>query len=415
MHLPISQTSNTSIMINNPATRILQRASIACFFLLAILSCKHSSGEKYSVMKGEFIQSVTEPGELEAIDASYVFMPLVDYRYGYSFKIVGIVEYGTMVEKGDSVAALDPSSIYKYIIQQEEALENAKAKAEKQHVQSHIKRRDLEIQLKNEEASYDLKRLELERMQFESEMKKIVKELECDKAKLRLEKVKRELALYPVLEQYDRLIHELEVKQRLADILNATEVLKNLVLYSPGNGYFIIESNRRGGHHYALGDEIYMESMIASIPDISWMKAKSFINERDISRVKEGMKVIIRLDALPDMTFEAYVKEISKICKVKGKQKIFDTIISIRDEDNRLKPGMSVSCEYICFASDDELYVSTECLLSEDGKVYLFAKQGHKFKKTEVETGPSNAHHTVIYTRLKPGRELLSLEQHSDI
>ncbi len=415
MHRLIIQTSNMSIMMITHPSRFFQPMTMACILLMVSFSCKHSSDNKYTVIKGEFIQSVTESGELEAIDASNIFMPRIDYRYGYSFKIIGIVDHGTMVQKGDSVVALDPSSIHKYIIQQEEALDKAKAKAEKQSVQARIKRRDLEIQLRNEEASYDLKRLELERMQFESDSKKNVKELECNKALLRLEKIKRNLALYPLLEKNDRLINELEIQQRLADVQNATEVLENLVLYSPGNGYFIINDNRRGGKSYVLGDEVYMGSMIASIPDVSRMKAKSFIHEKDISRVKEGMKVIIRLDALPDMTFEASVKEISKICTVKDKQRIFDTVISIKDEDNRLKPGMSVSCEYICHTSDEELFVSTECLLSENGKVYVFAKEGNEFKKTEVETGPSNARYTVIYTKLKPGRELLNLEQQPNI
>lgn len=366
-------------------------------------------------MKGEFVQSVTESGELEAIDATSIIMPRIDYRYGYAFKIVGIVDYGTVVEKGDSVVALDPSSIYKYIIQQEEALENAKAKAEKQKVQATIRRRDLEVQLKNQEASYDLKKLELERIQFDSGLKKKVKELEFQKAAIQLEKIRNKLELNPLLEKYDRHINELEVMQRRADIQNATDVLKSLVLYSPGNGYFITDYNRSAGHNYALGDEVYIGRMIANIPDVSRMKVRSFINETDIRKVNEGMKVVIRLDALPDLTFKASLKEISKICTEQDKQKIFKTVIEIDDNDERLKPGMSVSCEYISFESDNELFVPNECLLSEGDEVYVFAKKGSKFKKTKVETGLSNAKYTILHTKLKPGRELLSLNRETVI
>jgi len=383
--------------------------------LMIIDSCQRPAEKKYTVMQGDFVQSVTETGDLEAINAISIIMPRISNRYGYSYKLVGLAEHGTVVEAGDSVAALDPSSIYKYILQQEESLENARARAEKQQVESEIRRRDLEVQLKNEEASYSLKKLEVERMQFESEMKRKVNELEFQKAGLNLEKIKNKLALNPLLERYDQKINELAIMQLQADIQNAMEQLPKMVLHSPGKGYFLISYNRNEGKNYKLGDEVYMGSMIASIPDLSRMKAMSFINETDISRIRDSMKVVIRLDALPDISFEGVVQDISSICTEKDRQKIFTTEIRILDNDPRLKPGMSVSCEYICYESDDALFVPNECLLSEGGSVFLFLKKGGKFKKTEVKTGLSNSNYTIIHTKLKPGRELLSLERDSDI
>lgn len=391
------------------------KLNILCICLMLLVSCKPASEKKYTVMKGNFTQSVTESGELEAIRATSIIMPRISHRYGYSFKLVGLAEHGIMVESGDSVVALDPSSIYKYIIEREESLENARAKAEKQEVEAVIKRRDLEVQLKNEEASYELKKLELERMQFESAMKKKVKELEFEKAELKLEKIKKQLAIYPQLERYDNHINELQIMQLRSDIQNALEVLQNLVLYSPGNGYLQLRYNRRTGQNFKLGDEVSLGTMIASIPDVSQMKARSFVNETDITKVKEGMKVIVRLDALPDVTFEGKVTEISRICLEKDRQKVFSTVIEILENDPRLKPGMSVSCEYICFDASDELYVPNECLLSEGGKVFLFVRKGRKFLKREVKTGISNSKYTIIQTKLKPGRELLSLYSETGI
>ena len=358
-------------------------------------------------MEGKFVQSVTETGELEAIRAASIIMPAISHRYGYSFKLVGLADHGSIVEKGDSVIALDPTSIYKYIIQKEEELENARAKAEKQKVQAENTRRDLEVQLKNEESAWNLKKLELERMQFESEMKKKVKELEFRKAGLKLEKIKRKLQVNPLLEKYDKRVSELEIIQLEEDIRNAIGVLKDLVLYSPGNGYFQISYNRRGGGNYKPGDEVYMGSLIASIPDVSEMKVKSSINETDITKAREGMRVVIRLDALPDVSFEGILEDVSSICTEKDKQKIFTTEIRILENDSRLKPGMSVNCEYIYFESENERFVPNECLLSENGNTFLFVKKGRKVRKTEVEAIRSNSQHTLIKTNLKAGRELI--------
>ncbi len=385
----------------------------ALFILTAILfaSCNKQAGDEYTVLRGNFVQSITEAGELQSMNASSITMPNISYQYGYNFKLIGLMEHGSTVHKGDSVAALDPSSIYRYIINREESLENVKAMAEKMNIEAESSIRELEVELKNELAAYELKQLELERIQFESDMKKKVKELEFRQSEIKLEKVKRNLRLKPEIEQYDIRINNLSIMQHEMDLESAHETLKKLTLYSPGNGLFQLNENRRNGQITKLGDEIYVGALIASIPDISRMKTVSYVNEADISKISPGMKVIVRLDALPNVEFNGLVKEISKICTEKEKEKIFTTEIEILESDTRLKPGMSVSCEYICYEAEDEMYVPNSCLLKEKSHAYVFLKKGGAIEKTEVIAGASNSGHTVIKSDLRAGRRLVPVNE----
>ena len=120
------------------------------------------------------------------------------------FKLIGLAEHGKIVHKGDSVIKLDPSSVYKYIIEREDMLENELAAANKQAVQSENNIQELNAQLKSEQAAYDLKKLEVERSKFDTDVKKRIKELEFQQATIRLNKVKRNLELKPRLDNYDR-------------------------------------------------------------------------------------------------------------------------------------------------------------------------------------------------------------------
>jgi HlyD family secretion protein len=362
-------------------------------------------------MSGNFRQSIIETGELESVNATYITMPYLSYQYGYSFKIIGLAEQGSMVIKGDSVAALDPSSLQKYIIEKKEQLENEMASAEKQKVEMENSIQDLQVQLKNEQAAYELKKIELERMQYESEMKKRIKELEFQQASIKLDKVKRNLELKPVLEIYDLQISELRVKQCEAEIANAEETLKQLTILSPGDGLFQLKHNFRTGLDVRIGDEIYLGSMIANIPDISKMKAQSYINETDIQKARLGMKAIVKLDALPDVQFNGEVTYIHKICEQRESEKVFRAEVEIVESDQRLKPGMSVSCEYICYESDDDIFVPNNCLLTEGEQTYIFIKRGRNIVKTEVESGPSNNYYTIIHGKVKPGREIIPFEK----
>jgi hypothetical protein len=60
--------------------------------------------------------------------------------------------------------------------------------------------------------------------------------------------------------------------------------------------------------------------------------------------------VVVRLDALPQVSFKGEVAYVGKLCRLKernSKQKGFDVEVKLLEPDERLKPGMTVSCEVI--------------------------------------------------------------------
>jgi hypothetical protein len=369
-------------------------------------SCRKSARDEYTVMSGHFRQTVTETGELVAVNASYISMPRINYIYGYNFKIIGLAEHGKNVNKGDSVVKVDPSSIYKYIIEKQESLENEHAAATKQGVQMENNRQDLSAQLKNEQAAFDLKKLEVERFRFESETKRKVKELEFRQAEIRLNKVKRSLSVQPALDSLDKRIQAIRVIQRKSELAAAEETLKQMLIRSPGEGIFQVDLNRRTGQTLRVGDEIYLGAMIASIPDIRKMKVMTIINESDINKVRTGNKVIVRLDALPSVPFNGVISELSKICTEQNNEKVFKVQVKISESDIRLKPGMTVSCEFICYESDNELFVPNKCIYTENKHSYIFLKKGGAVRKLEVSCGPSNIYHTIVAGDIRSGQRL---------
>ncbi|MCK9411505.1 MAG: HlyD family efflux transporter periplasmic adaptor subunit [Prolixibacteraceae bacterium] len=381
------------------------------FFSLSI-SCGSGTSGDYTIMKGSFRQSVIEAGELEAIHAANIMMPRIAYQYGYQFKIIGLAEHGKIVHKGDSIVKLDPSSIYKYILEGEDKLENELAAANKQTVQSEENIQALKAQMKNEQASYDLEKLELDRSKFDTDAKRRIKELKFQQATVRLKKAKRKLELTYILEKHDQLVQKIRVIQRKSDLRSAKENLKQFLIKSPCDGIFQVSMNifTNNPQNWRLGDTPYQGQMIASIPDINRMKVKTYINEAEFNKVKPGMKVIVRLDALPAVPFNGFIKEISKICFAREKEKVFKVVVEISESDLRLKPGMTVSCEYILYESDKELFVPNNCLFKDKGHAYIFLKRAGSSRMVEVKSGPSNTNHTIISGDIKPGQKVLPFE-----
>jgi hypothetical protein len=364
-------------------------------------------------MTGSFRQSVIETGELDATKASFIMMPRIGWQYGYQFKIIGLEEHGKTVHRGDSVIKLDPSSIYKFIIERENMLENELAAATKQTVESENSIQELNAQLKNELAAYDLNKLEVERSKFDTDIKRKIKELEFQQATIKLNKVKRNLELKPRLNAYDRKIQRIHVIQRETEVNDAKKTLEQFLIRSPLDGIFQVSKDMYSDNPqtWRLGDSPYQGQILASIPDITKMKVNTYINEAEIKKVKPGMKVIVRLDALPSVPFNGIITDISRICLTREREKVFNIIVEMAEPDLRLKPGMTVSCEYVIFETDKDMFVSNSCLLKEAGHSYIFLKKGGSSRKVEVQAGLANTNYTVIKGDVEPGQRLVPLDK----
>jgi multidrug efflux pump subunit AcrA (membrane-fusion protein) len=381
------------------------------YLLLAVLylipiSCNKTQESRYSVMKGPFRRSVIETGELQAVNASFLGMPRINYIYGYSFKIIGLAEHGKNVHKGDSVIRVDPSSVQKYIIERSESLENEIASMNKLRAQITNNLQDLRSQLRNEQASYDIKKLGVEKSGFEAVGIRRVIELEFRQAEIKLRKIQRNLERKPKLDSLDLRIQQIKVFQKENELKAAQETLTKLVVTSPLDGIFVVEENWRTGQMIRVGDEVFIGAPVARIPDIRAMKVKGYMMENDISNIKPGLNVIVRLDALPSVPFHGTISTIGKVCIERDEKKVFPIDVIISESDLRLKPGMTVSCEYITYEGQDEMYVPNNCILEENKHFYLFARKRGKLRKTEIKTGPSNNMFTIVSGDLSQGQSL---------
>jgi HlyD family secretion protein len=375
---------------------------------LLLVSCNKSNRSGYTVLTGPFKQSVIETGELQAVHSSTIGMPRINSIYGYSFKITSLAEHGKNVTKGDPVVIVDPSSVQKYIIDRRESLENEMAIANKLKAQILNSTQDLKAQLRNEEASFKIKKLQFEKSVFESVGIRKVIEIEYQQAEIKLNRIKRNLLLRPKIDSLDLRIQQIKVIQRENELKLAEETLRQMVVTSPLDGVFVIERNSRTGQTTKIGDEVYIGNTVARIPDIRTIKVKGFVLENDISRIKKGLDVIVRMDALPNVPFYGKLTYVSMICipNQDGK-KIFQTEVLITGTDLRLKPGMTVKCEYITYKGENEIYVPNNCLREESKHYYCFVRKRGKIKKTEVTTGLSNNTFTIVSGDIRPGQELI--------
>ena len=292
--------------------------------------------------------TIIETGTLEAINNVLFILPRS--MYWSSMRVIGFAENGTMVNEGDSIIQLDPGEVYKYISDRETNLETQLANLEKMQVEQSNQINEIEAKIRNETAAYNLKKIELESSHFETERKQAITQLEFKQAELNLAKEKRKLELAKIIHENDTKIQNIRIRQIENDLEQFYRILSALTVRSTVTGVFQRGRNPSNGQPYVTGDMMYATYSMGNVPELKWMKVNTFINENDFLKVQVGQKVTVRLDATPDIKFNGEVAYVGKLCRLKeqnSKQKGFDVEVKMLEPDERLKPGMTVSCEFL--------------------------------------------------------------------
>lgn len=320
----------------------------ALFFVsTAIFGCGRVADKKSAEAAAG--KNIVETGYLEAVNSKSFVMP----RLGQwsNLKIIGLVEHGSIVNEGDSVIQLDPTDILKHISDKETTLESQEAALEKLKISKANTRSSQESNRKTQLASFEQKKMEYEASRFESDKTKRIRELEFQQAEINLQKEMRKIELNRIVEDIDLKRQEWQIERTKKEIEDTKKLLDQLTIRTPIPGVFQVMYNWRGGGLVKVGDQIYSGNRIAVVPDLRWMKVKTQINEIDFLKIHVGQKVAVRLDAMHDVVFDGEISYIGKLCHQKWgsdlKQMVFDVEVKLLVSDERLRPGMTVSCEFL--------------------------------------------------------------------
>jgi len=332
--------------------KMIRIRKIIFLFLIAIIfvSCGSSDGggSDNRISGGK---NIIESGTLEAINNKLFILPRYS-RHWWEMRIIGILEHGKTVSEGDSIIQIDPSEVNRFILERETNLETQLANLEKIYVQQANQISDMESRIRSETASFNLKKIELESSRFETERQQTIKQLEFKQAEIILAKEIRKLELAKIINVNDLKIQQIRIQQIKTDLESFKQIIPMLTIRTPVAGVFQRGQNMRTGAMLNAGDMAMPSYSMGNVPELKWMRVNTVVNETDFLNIKTGQKVNVRLDALPETVFNGEIIHIGKLCRPKepnSRQKVFEVEVKMLEPDERLKPGMTVSCEFISY------------------------------------------------------------------
>jgi len=370
-------------------------------------SSESSTGVVINVEEGEFIVDITTSGSLDAKNSVLIQGPkrIRNYRI-WNMTIQDIIDEGTEVKKGQYVARLDPSELTGKIKDALLEVDQAQSEYTQTKLDTSLIMREERDKLINLDYAVREKQLTLDQSQFEPPAT-------IQKAEIELEKAKR--ALKQAKENYEikQLQNVAKMQQAAAELQGDKNEYEGLIalqndftIMAPQDGMLIYHRSW-DGRPIKEGSQISAwDPTVATLPDLTKMLSKTYVNEVDIRKVRVGQPVEIGFDAFPDKKLSG---KIIKVANVGQKQpnsdaKVFEVEIEVFGTDPVLKPGMTTSNKIITKALDNALAIPLECLHSQyDSITYVFKKDGGSTVKQEVMLGDANAEYVNILAGLDGG------------
>ncbi|MCD6116646.1 HlyD family efflux transporter periplasmic adaptor subunit [bacterium] len=384
---------------------------ILSLILLIVFMPKHENsdfeGLTAIVKQGDFTVSIIESGDIQAESQVFIAAPSI---YGGSLQIIDLISEGTIVKQGDFLIQFDTSNLELQKSLREDELASLRADLKKMISQHSLTISNLKSSLKLSEYSYEQAKLSLKIRQFESEASKEEARLQLKQAEIDLARTKKQLESQKIINRSQIIKIKSSIKQAENRLKTIVENIKECTVRAPASGMVVYQEvgswtsreRLKNGYTARRGESLM------SIPDLSSMQVKFFVNEIDRQRVRQGQKVSINLEAYPDVIMSGKIINVSQLAQpvrwgsnLKG----FAVLASIDSTNDILKPGMTAQVSVELNHYNDVVYIPVGAVFEYKGQTVIFPKK--KKKPYVVYLGERNDKYVIVEKGAEKGMELL--------
>ncbi len=372
------------------------------------------------VKQGLFEITVTNSGELLAEKSLDIYGPQIgqnnqnqgdhhgrggDMRMA-DLKIQDIVPEGTIVKEGDYIARLDRTTYANTLKDAQENLKNLQSSVEMKILDTAVVLTNLRDEIKNQRFAVEEAEITLAQSKFEPPATIRQAEIALDKATRALDqKIKTyQLRIAQNLAEINREKFRLRRGETLEKDLE--EYLAKFTITAPADGMVIYKKERNGNKRKAGSSLNPFDLVIATLPDLSSMISKIYVNEIDVSKVKTGQKVSIAVDAFPKNSYTGTVTSIANIGETlpNSDSKMFEVQIKLDGSDPALRPSMTTGNKIVISSYPDAIFIPSECVQAgTDSIPFVYQKNR---KKQIVLLGQSNEKNVIIEKGLEAGTSI---------
>ena len=389
---------------------IIGSVGSVCLLIVIFLLIQGGSSSAVAsaeVNYGEFVIKMIDSGEVSAVLSVSIFGPRIRGR----LQINKLIKDGTYVKEGDILVEFDKVEKQQEMLKALSDLKIAENEIEKKFADIESQKRDNQIELDSTKLAYDEAMLDLKKTIMLAEIEQEKLKLKYEQSEKKYQETLKKMESQNRSNQADlNVLYEKKAKAK-ADYDMAKKSLDDMTLRSPKDGLVVLKEIWKGMGMSKVqeGDQVWPGFPIVEIPDLSAMEIKMHLNEVDVSSVKPPQEAFIRIDAFPDNVFKGKVERVASMATKKdwdAKIKTFESIVSLDEMDERMRPGMTCQVDIIIQRIPDVVSVPIEAVFEREGKTVVFVMGSRSAKKREVELGQRSTTHIIVTKGLAQGERI---------
>ena len=355
-----------------------------------------------------FVSKLRVTGTVEAVRSTAIFSPRLRGAGGGQMVITRLIANGTRVKKGDFLVEFDRQAQLKDALDKQAQYRDLEDQLQKKVADEQAARAHDETELKRAENDLEKARLEMQRNEIvsriDAERNRLT--LEEDQAQLKqlretfeLKRQAAEAEQKNLATQRDRAHDEMAFAQHNAELMS---------VHSPIDGLAVLKSIWKGGSMGDVqeGDQVWTGMAFMQVVDTSAMQVSSRVSEVDISSLRPGQPVEVRLDAYPDALFAGKVEQIAALgvaSEFGERVRVFPVVFSIQGSDPRLMPDLTAAVDIELDRRERALLAPRDAIVSEGGKSWAWVQSRFGFEKRLVKVTAMNDLDAVVESGLAAG------------
>ena len=360
--------------------------------VVPFLVVEESSLPMATVDEGEFVAVIRTRGQIQAGRSVPIYAPVAQ-----DLRIAWMAPTGEIVEEGQPMIRFDSSSAERELIQRRAALERAEASLAQAAAEALISAGHDERELVDARLNVEIAELGTADNEFVGRIEAERALIDLGLAEQNLRQLGAEVAQRAVSSEsrIASLNRQLQDAQAEVDVIEAR--MARMEILAPLSGFAIYSTNSNslasalgGGQPqpFRVGDQVSGGMNLAAIPDLTSLLIDAAVEEIDRGRMRVGDEVIVRVDALPELTIETVLTQISPLAEISfdTRGRSFHAFAFLGDSvDTRLRPGMNGSMDIVTERIPDAKTIPARALFTRSGRPTVFVVDGDGFRAVDVE------------------------------
>jgi len=362
------------------------------------------------VKRKEFVDTLEIKGEVKALRSVVIAAP---YSAG-DLQIVNLVANSAKVKKGDLIVEFDTTTTKQKLAQDQSSAKSAEAEIQQSRAAARLKEeQDLTDVMK---AKFDA-----EKARIDATKQEILSAIDGEQAKLKVIDAEQKLKEAEAKLKADKSSAAADLaskKQKLDQakfqVQQDERSLSFLSLHAPLDGVVALQNHwqpQGGSTPFKPGDRAWPGVAIAELPDATALKISARVEEAERGQLKANQAATVRMDAIPDRSFESHVEAISPTASIDFNAgwpfpKDFTVDLPLTDSDARLSPGMRAKVRIAVAKIPDGIVVPSTAVFRKAGQTVVYVRRGSKFEETAVEVAKRNPEEVLIAKGLKVGEQV---------